>query len=84
MTYKDVVAADKFATKDNDDDYTFPLVTDNNEPKPADRKGADDIEVEEDGKAFRDSLCTALYADGLKRQKTDRMKYNDLGHAYFE
>ncbi|KAL7527497.1 hypothetical protein ACHAWF_002201 [Thalassiosira exigua] len=65
-------------------DMTFPLVTDNNQPKPAGRKANLAKKRYADGKDLCDSLCVALSVDSCPRPKGKRMRYSDLGHVYFE
>jgi len=74
----------KAANNEEEDDFTFPLVTDNNKPKPTGRKTNIARQRETEGKTLRDNLCTSLYANGNVRPKAENMKYNDFGHAYFE
>ena len=67
----------------DDDNITFPLVTDNNQPKPTGRPNAKNKLEERDGHRMRDHLCTSLFEDGFIRPKKDLMRYNSLGHVYF-
>ena len=87
LSYSDVASVSKSAVNgqdDDDDDYTFPLVTDNNEPKPAGKKKDVEREMEREGEQLRSILCTSLFANDHGRPKAKRMKYNHFGHAYFE
>ena len=87
MSFRDIApvgmsACDK---EDDDGDYTFPLVTDNNEPKPTGRKSKEVIViVESEGENARTFLCTSLFANGQVCPRAKRMKYNHFGRPYFE
>lgn len=71
------------ADVDDEDEMTFPLVSDNNAPKPTGRKSKKRKMAESDGSELRDSLCASLYEDNVPRPKYNRMRYNELGHVYF-
>ena len=74
---------DTDSTRDEDDDITFPLVTDNNEPKPMGRPDKKRKMEEVDGEQIRDYLCTSLFEDGFVRPKKKSVRHNSLGHVYF-
>ena len=67
----------------DDDDMTFPLVVDNNEPKPTGRKNKKRKRQESEGQRLRNDLCAALHEEDMLRPKRNRMRYNALGHVYF-
>jgi len=89
LSYEEVASVEASATSngtntEEDDDITYPLVTDNNAPKPPGRKDTEFVERRRGGEELRDELCTTLLANGNVRPRGKRMKYNHFGHAYFE
>ncbi|KAL7451526.1 hypothetical protein ACHAWC_003355 [Mediolabrus comicus] len=90
LSTNDVIAAEASMLSpndgddDDDDDFTFPLVVDNNEPKPCGRKSTATLTREEEGGILRDHLCVTLYSEGMYRRLTHRMKTNALGNVYCE
>ncbi|EJK63010.1 hypothetical protein THAOC_16359 [Thalassiosira oceanica] len=71
-------------SEDSDqNDQAFPLVSDNNEPKPTGRPTKRRKLGEEAGKKLRDTLTANLVMNDKCRPKLNRMRYNALGHAYF-
>jgi len=74
----------KRGAADDDDDTTFALVTDNDAPKPSGRKTNHELKRETAGTELRDTLCTRLMADSNPRPRARGVKFNDLGHVYFE
>lgn len=81
MSFANISAID--TSNDDTDDMTFPLVTDNNAQKQRGRKSNKRKEMENEGIAIRDGICTSLYEQDLGRPKRNRMRYNGLGHVYF-
>jgi len=67
---------------DGAEDYTFPIVSDNNEPKPRGRKSTDEVTKHEQGRILRDEICSRLYSAGKSRQINCKMRVNHLGHVY--
>lgn len=85
MSYANTPSVSIFSIDDDSDetDFNFPLVTDNNQPKPSGRKSKERINQEEEGSALRDELCVSLYESGMGRPPKSNMRYNGLGHVYF-
>ena len=79
-----MAAVDSSIGDDDEDDMTYPLVSDNNEPKPPGRPTNEYVKKQEEGEELRSYLCTTLYSEGCVRLTKKNMKYNKLGHAYFE
>ncbi|KAL7531965.1 hypothetical protein ACHAXR_005934 [Thalassiosira sp. AJA248-18] len=67
---------------DDDDEVPFPMVSDNNEPRPSGRKSKKRKSRESEGDELRNSICTSLFEDGLGRPRRNRTRYNALGHVY--
>ena len=89
LSYEDVASVEALATPstpnaEEEDDITYPLVTDNNAPKPTGRKDNASVKRQLEGEELRNDICTTLLADGNVRPRGKRMKYNAFGHAYFE
>lgn len=88
LSYANIHSCSLFQTNavsgEDDVDVNFPLVTDNNEPKPKGRKSNKRKREEDAGSQLRDSLCTSLHENGMVRPKRSNMRYNSLGHVYFE
>ena len=84
LSHTDVAAVDSSIGDDDEDDMTYPLVSDNNEPKPPGRPTNEYLKKQEEGEELRSYLCTTLYSEGCVRLTKKNMKYNKLGHAYFE
>ncbi|KAL7517804.1 hypothetical protein ACHAWX_002693 [Stephanocyclus meneghinianus] len=68
----------------NDVTMVMPLVTDNNEPMPTGRKSMERIQLQADGRELRNTMRTALLQAGLRRPKTNGMRYSSRGLVYFE
>lgn len=84
LSHEDVAEAESnMDTNDDDDDFTFPLVVDNNEPKPPGRPDSDTSRRQAAGAAIRDDMCVMLYGETLHRRlHPTKMKMNSLGHVY--
>lgn len=82
--YRDVAEAESNMDTDvDDDDLTFPLVVDNNEPKPPRRPDSDTSQRQAAGAAIRDEMCVTLYGEGYHRRlHPTKMKINSPGHVY--
>ncbi|KAL7544648.1 hypothetical protein ACHAWF_008022 [Thalassiosira exigua] len=72
------------APEEDPTDVCFPLVTDNNEPKPIGRKSKKRKRDEDDGKLLREKLCLSLAEDNKVRPLRNKMRHNALGHVYFD
>lgn len=59
-----------------------PLVTDNNEPRPAGRRSVADIDLAIKGSSVRQRLTTKLAVYEMKRPLHSNMRYNSHGHIY--
>jgi hypothetical protein len=62
----------------------FPIVTDNNEPKPSGRPKNSVADSKEKGVRLRDTLAIVLDNEGLKRPLQTGCKYNQYGMIYME
>ena len=88
LSHEDVAVAEASMTPTgvgdiDDDEFTYPLVVDNNEPKPSGRPTNETVDREREGNVLRDELCVTLYSEGLHRRlHPTRMRYNCLGHVY--
>ena len=65
-------------------DINFPLVTDTNAHKPAGWPSKLTKLMEDEGNILRTNLKLSLHSQGMTRTKKNRMRFNRLGHVYFE
>lgn len=87
LSTKDIIEAEASMLppdEDDGDDFTFPLVVDNNEPKPSGRNTLTAELREKEGAELRREISTELYSNGLHRRLNHKMKTNRLGNVYCE
>ena len=71
------------ARGDDEGEFVFPLVSDNNEPAQRGRKSIHTLETSKDGEHIRNEICITLFSEGLHRRiHPTKMTYNHLGHVY--
>lgn len=82
LSHSDVEAMDRECPPD-ERDFTDPMVSDNNAPKPAGRPTYDVVDNNKRGSTLRDRLCSDLFEEDLGRPMQNKMRRNGFGHVYF-